>query len=155
MALTKRFGVQAGALALLGTLAGCATISESPTQRLEVHAIMEHKEIAGVGCVLTNDAGRWFVTAPGRVTVARSAGNLFVDCRKGTESAGQERFVSRPNSSAMIGNVATAGLGYLLDKKTGAGFDYPEVLTVLMKPAGRPVAAPGHTPQAAPANVVY
>ncbi len=155
MALTKRFGVRAGAVALLATLAGCATISESPTQRLEVHAIQDHREIAGVGCVVTNDAGRWFVTAPGRVTVTRSAGNLFVDCRKGTESAGQERFVSRPNSSAMIGNVATAGLGYLLDKKTGAGFDYPEVLTVLMKPAGRPVAAPGQPPQAAPANVVY
>ena len=149
---------QLGALALLalpGMLAGCATISESPTQRLEVHAILDHREIAGVGCVITNDAGRWFVTAPGRVTVTRSAGNLFVDCRKGTESSGQERFASRPNSSAMIGNVATAGLGYLLDKKTGAGFDYPETLTVLMKPGGKPAAAPGQAQQSAPANVVY
>ncbi len=146
---------QMGALALVGALGGCATISESPTQRLEIHAIQDHKEIAGVGCVITNDAGRWFVTAPGRVTVKRSAGNLFVDCRKGTDIAGQERFASRPNSSAMIGNVATAGLGYLLDKKTGAGFDYPEVLTVLMK-AARPLAAPGQPlPQAAPGNVVY
>jgi hypothetical protein len=153
--MTMAMMKQVGALALLGALGGCATISESPTQRLEIHAIQDHKEIAGVGCVITNDAGRWFVTAPGRVTVKRSAGNLFVDCRKGHESAGQERFASRPNSSAMIGNVATAGLGYLLDKKTGAGFDYPEVLTVLMK-ASRPAAAPGQAqPQAAPGNVVY
>jgi hypothetical protein len=148
--MTMAWTRQLGALALLA-LAGCATISESPTQRLEVHAILDHKEIDGVGCVITNDAGRWFVTAPGRVTVKRSAGNLFVDCRKGSESAGQERFASRPNSSAMIGNVATAGLGYLLDKKTGAGFDYPEVLTVLMK-TGRPAQAPQ---QAAPGNPVY
>lgn len=151
MALTR----QLGALALLGALSGCATINESPTQRLEVHTILEHREIAGVGCVLTNDAGRWFVTAPGRVSVTRSAGNLFVDCRKGTESSGQERFASRANSSAIIGNVATAGLGYLLDKKTGAGFNYPETLTVLMKPSGKPAAAPGQAPQSAPANVVY
>ncbi len=137
MAKTYRLG----ALALLGLLAGCATINESPMQRLEIHVIHNHREIAGVGCVLTNDAGRWFVMAPGRVSVARSVGNLFVDCRKGTESHGQERFVSRPNSSAMLGNVATAGLGYLLDKKTGAGFDYPEVLTVLMK-STKPAAAP-------------
>ena len=130
-------------LALTMALSGCATISESPTQRLEIHAILDHKEIAGVGCVVTNDAGRWFVTAPGRVTVKRSAGNLFVDCRKGTESTGQERFASRPTSSAMIGNVATAGLGYLLDKKTGAGFDYPEVLTVLMKASRPAVVTPG------------
>lgn len=150
MALTRQFG----ALALAVAVAGCATISESPTQRLEIHTILEHKEIAGVGCVLTNDAGRWFVTAPGRVTVQRSAGNLFVDCRKGTESAGQERFASRPNSSAMIGNVATAGLGYLLDKKTGAGFDYPETLTVLMKPS-RPAAVPPKAPPGASGSVVY
>ncbi len=151
MALTK----QVGALALLGALAGCATISESPTQRLEVHAILEHREIDGVGCVITNDAGRWFVTAPGRVTVKRSVGNLFVDCRKNPDIAGQERFASRPNSSATIGNVATAGLGYLLDKKTGAGFDYPEVLTVLMKSGRPPAATPAQPQQVSPGNQVY
>ena len=144
---------QLGALALLAALAGCATISESPTQRLEIHTILDHQEIAGVGCILTNDAGRWFVMAPGRVTVKRSAGNLFVDCRKGSESAGQERFVSRANSSATIGNVTTAGLGYLLDKRTGAGFDYPEILTVLMKPS-RPAVAPVQQ-QGNPGNPVY
>ena len=144
-----------GALALLGAAAGCATISESPTQRLEVHAILDHQEVACVGCVISNSAGRWFVTAPGRVTVARSAGNLFVDCRKGNDMVGQERFASHPNTSATVGNVATAGLGYLLDKKTGAGFDYPEVLTVLMKtnvPAH--VVAPGPQ-QVSPGNPVY
>ncbi|WP_426100790.1 hypothetical protein [Massilia sp. TSP1-1-2] len=150
MAFTRHWG----ALALAAALAGCATISESPMQRLEIHTIFDNREITGVGCVITNDAGRWFVTAPGRVSVRRSAGNLFVDCRRGTESVGQERFASRPNASAMIGNVATAGLGYLLDKKTGAGFDYPETLTVLMK-ASRPAAAAPGTQQGNPGNPVY
>ena len=150
MAFTRHWG----ALALAAALAGCATISESPMQRLEIHTIFDNREITGVGCVITNDAGRWFVTAPGRVSVRRSAGNLFVDCRRGTESVGQERFASRPNASAMIGNVATAGLGYLLDKKTGAGFEYPEVLTVLMKATGKPAPAPGQQ-QGGVGNPVY
>ena len=127
-----------GALALLAALAGCATVSGSHTQDLMVRSIQDNREIGGAGCVLTNDAGRWFVTTPGHVTVTKSAGNLFVDCKKGVVSAGQERFASRANTSATIGNaITTAGLGYLMDKKTGAGFDYPDTLTVLMKGTGR------------------
>ena len=126
------------ALALLAALAGCATVSESHQQDLMLRTIQDNREIGGVGCVLTNDAGRWFVVSPGHVTVTKSAGNLFVDCKKGNYSAGQERFASRANSTATIGNaVATLGLGYLLDKRTGAGFDYPETLTVLMHATGR------------------
>ncbi|MES2316777.1 MAG: hypothetical protein V4631_04715 [Pseudomonadota bacterium] len=125
-------------LAMLAMLAGCATVSESGQQGLMVRTIQDNREIGGVGCVLTNDAGRWFVVSPGHVTVTKSAGNLFVDCKKGVVSAGQERFASRANSTATIGNaVATLGLGYLLDKRTGAGFDYPETLTVLMRGTGR------------------
>ena len=33
----------------------------------------------------------------------------------------------------MVGNViTTAGVGYLVDRHSGAGFAYPETLTVLM-----------------------
>ena len=125
-------------LAMLAALAGCATVSESHQQDLMLRTIQDNREIGGVGCVLTNDAGRWFVVSPGHVTVTKSAGNLFVDCKKGNYSAGQERFASRANTTATIGNaVATLGLGYLLDKRTGAGFDYPETLTVLMRATGR------------------
>jgi hypothetical protein len=134
MAMTRVIG----ALAMLAALAGCATVSESHQQGLMVRTIQDNREIGGVGCVLTNDAGRWFVVAPGHVMVTKSAGNLFVDCKKGVVSVGQERFASRANSSATIGNaVATLGLGYLLDKRTGAGFDYPETLTVLMQGTGK------------------
>lgn len=127
-----------GALAMLAALAGCATVIDSHTQDLMVRTIQDNREIGGVGCVLTNDAGRWFVMTPGHVTVTKSAGNMFVDCKKGNISVGQERFASRANATATIGNaVTTAGLGYLLDKRTGAGFDYPDTLTVLMRGTGR------------------
>ena len=145
-----------GALALLAALAGCATVSETREQEVVVRTIQDNREIVAVGCVLTNDAGRWFLMAPGRVTIRKSAGNLFVDCKKGAESAGQERFASRANNTATIGNaVATAGLGYLLDKQTGAGFDYPDTLTVLMKATARPPASGEQTPPTPQSNVLY
>jgi hypothetical protein len=145
-----------GALALLAALAGCATISSEPfEQEVTVRTIEDGREIVAVGCVLSNDAGRWFVMAPGRVNVRRSAGNLFVDCKKQNMSAGQELFASRPNNTATIGNVVTtAGLGYLLDKQTGAGWDYPAVLTVLMKPA-KPAADPQRATPTPQSTVVY
>ncbi|MDQ1815188.1 hypothetical protein RBA41_17965 [Massilia sp. CCM 9210] len=131
--------LRTGALALLAALGGCATISESNQQTLMVRTIADNREIGGAGCVLTNDKGRWFVTSPGHVTVQKSAGNLFVDCKKDGVSAGQDVVASRANASATVGNaVLTAGLGYLLDKRTGAGFDYPETLTVLMRRTGAP-----------------
>ena len=144
-----------GVLAIVGALAGCATVSESHEQGLMVRTIQDNREIGGVGCVLTNDAGRWFVVSPGHVTVTKSAGNLFIDCKKGVVSAGQERFASRANTTATVGNaVATLGLGYLLDKRTGAGFDYPETLTVLMQGTGRRAAAE-YEGQESASNVVY
>ncbi len=143
-----------GALALLAALGGCATISESNQQVLMVRTIQDNREIGGAGCVLTNDAGRWFVTSPGHVTVQKSAGNLWVDCRKNGASVGQDVVASKANTSAVVGNaVLTAGLGYLLDKRTGAGFDYPETLTVMMRRIGR--SADQEPLEESGANVVY
>ena len=145
-----------GALALLASLAGCATVSEPHDQEVIVRTIENNREIVAVGCVLTNDAGRWFLMAPGRVTVRKSAGNLFVDCKKGTTSAGQERFASRANNTATIGNaVATAGLGYLLDKSTGAGFTDPDTLTVLRHPTGRAAVQGEPAPATPQSSTVY
>jgi hypothetical protein len=123
--------------ALLASLAGCATLTDSTEQEVAVRAILDHREIAGVGCVLSNDAGRWFVTAPGRVTVHKSSGDLAVDCGKDGVGSAAEVVASRFGTGKLIGNaVVSGGLGYLVDRHTGAGFDYPVTLTVLMR---RPV----------------
>lgn len=133
MAIFKRL-IAVLALAALG---GCATISESDQQMLLVQTIQDNREVAGIGCVLTNDAGRWFVTTPGRVSVRKSAGKLWVDCKRSGAGVGQDVVDSRANTGALIGNVVlTAGLGYLVDKRTGIGFEYPDTLTVLMRRTG-------------------
>lgn len=120
-------------LALLAAVSGCATMGESNQQLLTVHAISENREIAGVGCVLSNDAGRWFTTAPGRVMVTTSTSPLSVHCSKPGAGQAREQFASRYDTKDLMGNVVTsAGVGYLIDRHSGAGFAYPEQLTVLL-----------------------
>jgi len=125
--------------------AGCVTVSDSPMQQLEVHTILGHREVAGVGCVLSNSAGRWFVVTPGRVSVERSRDPLAVDCaREGAGSAREQiasRNESRLDTDKLIGNVVVrAGLDRYIDTRAGTGYAYPATLTVIMRP---PQAAAG------------
>jgi len=116
-------------------LSGCATVSDSPLQQLELHAVLDYKEVGGVGCVLSNDMGRWFMVAPGRVTVTRSTKPLTISCKKDGAGMAQEVVGSRADMAGLMGNVViSAGIGHLVDRYTGAGFSYPANLTVLMAP---------------------
>jgi hypothetical protein len=116
-------------------LGGCATLSDSPQQQLELHAVLDYQEVGGVGCVLSNDMGRWFVVLPGRVTVSRSIKPLAVSCRKEGMGVARESVGSRADTNYLIGNVVlTAGLGQLVDRHSGAGYAYPATMTVLMAP---------------------
>ena len=116
-------------------LGGCATVSDSPQQQLELHAVLDYREVGGVGCILSNDMGRWFVVAPGRVTVTRSTQPLNVSCKKEGAGMAQESVGSRADMANLMGNVViSAGIGHLVDRYTGAGFSYPANLTVLMEP---------------------
>ena len=145
------------ALALCTVTAGCVTApAVAPTQQLEVHTILGHREVTGVGCVLSNAAGRWFVVAPGRVTVERSRSPLTIDCaRDGTGSAREvadAHATSFFDTDRLIGNiiVSAGGDGYV-NPYDGNGVAYQSTLTVLMRPA-LPRAAAG---ESAPGNVVF
>jgi hypothetical protein len=131
----KRTGVFALlAATAIAALQGCATMTGSNDQEVTVRAILDYREVAGVGCILANNAGRWFVTAPGRVTIRKSEGDLAVDCRKQGVGWANELVASRFGTGHLIGNaVVSGGLGYLVDRHSGAGFDYPVTLTVLMQ----------------------
>jgi hypothetical protein len=118
---------------MAAALGGCATLLDSTEQQVEVHTIVDNREVAGVGCVLSNDTGRWFVVAPGRITIARSAGPLAVDCARQGVGSSVELVDSRFDTGKLIGNlVVSGGLGYLVDRRSGAGFAYPATLTVVM-----------------------
>jgi hypothetical protein len=150
--------VRTCACALVAVLGGCVTSTGiPPTQQLEVHTILDHREVVGVGCVLSNAAGRWFVVAPGRVTVERSRSPLTIDCARAGTGAARE--VAEAHSSSffdtdrLIGNiiVTAGGTGYVRPYD-GNGVVYQDTLTVLMRPAPAQVGASEAT---AAANVMF
>ena len=112
-------------------LTGCASITGSKLQPVSVQTIQDGKEVSGVNCTLSNDAGKWFVTSPGSVTVQKSTGDMAVDCEK-DDLRGHENLVSK-NNGAVWGNIlAGGGIGYIIDRNTGAGFDYPNSIIVVL-----------------------
>lgn len=129
-------------------LTGCASISGEKMQPITVQALHDSKEVAGVGCTLTNDAGSWFLTTPGSVTVHKSTGDLAIDCKK-DDVFGRQTLVSKSNG-AVWGNILIGGgVGYIIDRNTGAGFDYPSTTTIVMRKMGEvPLATPVATASA-------
>jgi hypothetical protein len=149
-----------GAVAAVAALtAGCATIDDAPTQQLEIHTILDYREVGGVGCVLSNPAGRWFVVAPGRVTVERSRAPLSIDCaREGAGNALEQapaRSMPMLDSAKLIGNIVVrAGIGGYVRHDDAAGMYYQPTLTVLMRPATGPGALQAQ-PEADPGNPMF
>jgi hypothetical protein len=144
------------ACALALALGACASMGEVPNQQLEIHTILDHREVAGVGCVLANSAGRWFVVAPGRVTVQRSRDPLSVDCARDGAAAvelAQARATGLIDGDKLIGKlVIKAGMDGYVSRFDGAGVAYPSTLTVLLHPAG--AGAEGREPEA-PADSLF
>lgn len=129
-------------------MTACASITGSKLQALSVKTVQGNKEIAGVGCTLTNDAGQWFVTTPGSVTVQKSTADMAVNC-KANEVAGQQTVVSKANG-AVWGNILVGGIiGYAVDRNTGAGFDYPGVVTVFLNAVSEKLGVTSDAQQAA------
>jgi hypothetical protein len=149
----KRLRALAPLAALAAALSGCATITDSNQQEMLVRAVLDGREVSAVACVLSNPAGRWFVVAPGRVTIRKSVDALSIDCRKEGVGSANGVVASHFSAANMMGNaVASAGLGYFVDRYYGSGFDYPQELVVLLRaaPAAR---TPGELP--ATATPVY
>jgi hypothetical protein len=129
-------------------LSGCASITGEKIQPLSVITVYDNKEVAGIGCTLSNDAGSWFLTSPGSVTVHKSTGDLAIDCKK-EGMAGNATVVSKANGGAW-GNILAGGvIGYVVDRQTGAGFNYPTNVTIMLRQieAAQQVQRQQETPQ--------
>ena len=136
---------------LLCGLGGCATLTGNADQMVLVQTILDNRELTGAGCILSNDVGKWFVTTPGRITIRKSREPLKVDCRKhGSPAVAVDDNIDPKLNASIWGNVIlTLGVGYFVDRNTGAGFDYPSVLTIVMQDPAR--LAPPPAPISAPA----
>jgi hypothetical protein len=105
-------------------LTGCASVAGQKMQPILVQTVHDNIEVGNVGCTLANDAGSWFLTTPASVMVHKSTGDLVIDCKKDNLS-GNQTLVSKSNG-AVWGNILIGGgIGYIVDRNTGAGFDYP------------------------------
>lgn len=114
---------------------GCASVAGNRMQPVTVQTIHDSKEVAGVGCTLTNDTGSWFITTPASVSVHKSTGDMSVDCKK-DDVVGNQTLISKSNG-AVWGNILLGGgIGYIVDRNTGAGFDYPNTVTIVMRKIG-------------------
>ena len=117
-------------LAVLAALTGCASITGSKTQSVSVATTANDAQLAGASCTLQNDEGKWLLTSPGSVVVRKSTADMSIDCILNNGFGGNATSVSRANM-AVWGNILIGGvIGYVVDRQTGAGFDYPSSIVV-------------------------
>lgn len=121
------------AIALLG-LASCASITTGGEQSLSV----DTPNAPNANCNLTNDKGTWYVpSTPGSITVHRSYNALNVTCKKDGFDAATLSSAS-VTKGMMAGNLLFGGIiGAAVDAGTGAGYDYPNLISIPMRAALR------------------
>lgn len=142
--LIKRFAVIFISASIV-LLSGCASITGTKNEPVSVNTFYQNKEIAGCNCKLVNDKGVWYATTPGSVVIQKSYENLLVTCTKDGVDAGSAIFESKAAGGAW-GNILAGGpIGYVVDRSSGAGFDYPPSMNVEM---GIQNKAPGAAKQA-------
>ena len=125
--------MRAGSLTVAAALApGCATITTSPRQNLEVTT-----EPAGAICKVTRGAETLGVVnpTPGKTDIAKGSGKISIACGKegylpaSAEAAAQFQGMT-------LGNVLLGGLvGVAVDASSGAMYFYPGSVRVVLVPA--------------------
>ena len=112
-------------------LTGCASVTGSKLQPVSVSTTCDSVPVNEASCTLINDKGSWFVKTPGSVTINKAYGDISVECKK-DDMKGSMTFKSS-SEGAVCGNIiAGGGIGYLVDANTGAGFAYPNSMSINM-----------------------
>jgi len=117
----------------ISALSGCASIVNGQNQSVSVETLAANgQSVAGASCKLVNNKGNWFVTTPGTVTVQRSYEDMNVSCGKDGHEPGINSIKS--STKAMLaGNILFGGpIGVGVDAATGAAYDYPSLIQVMM-----------------------
>lgn len=114
------------------TLPACASIIDSKHQDVAVAATYQGQTVPDSQCSLQNDEGNWQLTAPNSVVVRKSYDDMTVSCQRDGYPTGTVTLVSKANMPVW-GNIVFGGIiGYIVDRSTGAGFDYPKNVTVAL-----------------------
>lgn len=129
--MNKINAVVLASVTLLGS--GCASIVTGHNQSVSVETRSKQGQaVLSANCKLSNDKGTWFVTSPGSVSVRRSYSDLLVNCEKEQQEPGLASVKSSTKAMA-FGNIIFGGvIGAGVDIASGAAYDYPTMITVLM-----------------------
>lgn len=120
------------AAALAPSLTGCASIVSGTTQVMSVETLSKTGKVDGASCKLENDKGVYYVTTPGTVSVHRAYGDLSVKCEKAGVPTGLATIKSS-TKGMMAGNILFGGfIGAGVDAASGAAYDYPVLLQIMM-----------------------
>jgi hypothetical protein len=114
-------------------LYNCASITGETTQPVSL-VTKDHagNTVEGANCKIRNDKGAWEAKSPTFVTVSRSSEDLIVECKKAGMQDGSLKGISRAAGS-MWGNIIFGGgVGAIVDHSRGAGYNYPDILPVVM-----------------------
>jgi|TARA_B100000131_G_C17767284_1_gene471727 hypothetical protein len=107
-------------------LTSCASTMSGNSQNITVTS-----NVQGATCTLSNDKGTWTLTTPGSAVITSSRVNLALTCAKEGYLNGVASLPSKHKDSATWGNVILGGgIGYIIDRKSGAAFIYPQQVTV-------------------------
>lgn len=114
-------------------LVGCASITGTTNQNVSVQTKEPTgTELVGASCELSNKKGKWFITTPGTVGISRSNDDIQVSCTKDGYLQGRQGVVS-DTKGMMFGNIIFGGgIGAIIDHNSGAAYEYPSVIQVVM-----------------------
>tara|TARA_B110000971_G_C19839693_1_gene421953 strand:- start:66 stop:677 length:612 start_codon:yes stop_codon:yes gene_type:complete len=108
---------------------GCASVTGSKEQQTAITATCEGVQVSGATCTVKNDKGSWTTKTPGSVNLTKSYEDISVTCTAG-DSQGAAVMSSKSNGAVWSNILLGGGIGYLVDRNTGAGFNYPTSVTV-------------------------
>lgn len=130
----------AAGMALAG-LTGCASIVSGTNQVVSVETRLPSGKLDGATCKLQNEKGVYYVTTPGTVTVHRAYGDINVTCDKAGMAPTTASFKSS-TKGMLAGNLLFGGvIGAGVDAASGAAFDYPALLQIMMNDSINSVTA--------------
>lgn len=111
------------------TVSSCATITGNKIQALQITT-----NVDGAVCTLTNTYGQWTVETPGSVTVSKDSDNLQIICKhKGYKPATVSIESSHTNASTWGNIILGGGVGYIVDRNSGAAFVYPGQIKIALQ----------------------
>ena len=127
--------------AISAMLSGCASIIDGGDQQVTVVTASRTQPVQGSACTLSNTRGSWRVVSPGTTTIHRAQDALRVRCEAAGTARGTQ--VESETNGLVFGNILIGGLvGYMLDRSTGAAWQYPDRIAVEMGDMGIAGQAP-------------